>query len=235
MEFGSIQDINMKIIVMLLILLSLSGCKYKEKNDFNKIISNEVNENKETIDEYQDNNPVIISMYADNTQGQTQKVNEVLTIPWIVKKDITILSTFYTDDEYISGSYYQTIWNKYASRYDEYEKYKTGWEISFDIENETIHRKVLKPSDVADFYDYLEIYLYDSVHQELGAWYSHLLESEINDKTILTTMKLTCGSKCEKITSDINVKAYTYDDETDFDKNGFYRGNSFDNIVIKRK
>ncbi len=225
----------MKIFIILIVLLSLCGCKDNKKVSFNKTMSNEVNENKENIVDYQDDNPVIISMYADNDKSETQKVGEILTLPWIVKKDITVLSTFYTNDEYISGTYYQTIWNKYASKYDEYEKYKTGWEISFDIGNKTIHRKVLKPSDVADFYDYLEIYLYDSVHQELGTWYSHLLESELNDKTILTTMKLTCGSKCEEITSDINVKAYTYDDADDFDETGFYRGNSYDDIIIKRK
>lgn len=211
-------------------ILLLCGCH--KTTEFKKSI---IDSQKEDIPAYIDENNVTISMYADNEDGVTQKVHDIYQTSWIIKKDIVVLSTFYTDEEFVSGNYYQDIWKKYAQNYSDYSKYKTGWELKFSINGSEIHRNIKNPKDVNDFYDYLEIYLYDSVNQTPGVWYSHLLENEVNENTILTTMKLTCGSKCDEITSDIEVKVYTYDTEDDFDNNGFYRGNSYDFVKVTKE
>ena len=57
--------------------------------------------------------------------------------------------------------------------------------------------------------------------------------NEITDNTLITSMKLTCGSEYKNITSDIYVKAFTYLSNDDFDDNGYYRGKSFDEVTIK--
>ena len=46
-------------------------------------------------------------------------------------------------------------------------------------------------------------------------------------------MKLTCGSDYKNITSDIYVKAFSYLTNNDFDENGYYRGKSYDEVIIK--
>lgn len=58
-------------------------------------------------------------------------------------------------------------------------------------------------------------------------------DNEITDNTLITSMKLTCGSDYKNITSDIYVKAFSYLTNNDFDENGYYRGKSYDEVIIK--
>lgn len=213
--------------MLICLILSLCGCNQKE--DFNKTVSNN---NEVVIPEkvqYEDRNPIKISIYADNDL----KVSDTLSYNWVLKKDIIVLNIFLTEEEKVTGSYYKEIWNKYTSEEYENLNYKLGWEISFEVNDEIIHKTILKPSDSENFYNYLKIYLYDGVHHEYGQWYSHLLDNEITDNTLITSMKLTCGSEYKNITSDIYVKAFTYLSNDDFDDNGYYRGRSFDEVTIK--
>ena len=213
--------------MLICLILSLCGCNQKE--DFNKTVSNN---NEVVIPEkvqYEDRNPIKISIYADNDL----KVSDTLSYNWVLKKDIIVLNIFLTEEEKVTGSYYKEIWNKYTSEEYENLNYKLGWEISFEVNDEKIHKTILKPSDSENFYNYLKIYLYDGVHHEYGEWYSHLLDNEITDNTLITSMKLTCGSEYKNITSDIYVKAFTYLSNDDFDDNGYYRGRSFDEVTIK--
>lgn len=213
--------------MLICLILSLCGCNQKE--DFNKTVSNN---NEVVIPEkvqYEDRNPIKISIYADNDL----KVSDTLSYNWVLKKDIIVLNIFLTEEEKVTGSYYKEIWNKYTSEEYENLNYKLGWEISFEVNDEKIHKTILKPSDSENFYNYLKIYLYDGVHHEYGQWYSHLLDNEITDNTLITSMKLTCGSEYKNITSDIYVKAFTYLSNDDFDDNGYYRGRSFDEVTIK--
>jgi len=76
-----------------------------------------------------------------------------------------------------------------------------------------------------DIFDYVQLYLYDDVHKEIGAWYSHVTEEEYNEDTLLTSIKLTASTNIDKIISNITVIAFSYD-EDDFDEEGFYRGKS---------
>ncbi len=217
----------MKYIMILCLIISLCGCNQKE--DFNKTVSN----NNEVVvpkePEYEDTNPIKLSIYADNDM----KVSDTLSYNWVLKKDITVLNIFLTEEEKVTGSYYKEIWNKYTTSEYENLNYKLGWEISFEVNGEKIHKTILKPSNSESFYNYLEIYLYDGVHHEYGEWYSHLLDNEITDNTLITSMKLTCGSDYKNITSDIYVKAFSYLTNNDFDENGYYRGKSYDEVTIK--
>ena len=79
----------------------------------------------------------------------------------------------------------------------------------------------------------MPIYLYDDIHQEDGAWYSHVTEEEFNENTILTSIKLTGSTLTNDINSDITLTVFTYD-EDDFDESNNYRGISKDTIIIKR-
>ena len=118
-------------------------------------------------DEYVDLNPLKLSLYADEN-SKAKKVSDEMYYPWILKKDTAVLNIFLTEDEYVTGSYYKEMWNKYTIDIDNLESYKFGWEISFEVNNNLIHKKILKPSDAEEFYDYLEIYLYDCVNHEIN-------------------------------------------------------------------
>lgn len=224
----------MKIIIIILLVFSLCSCKKNEipavTNDNNTFPETSINNE---VEQYIDDNPLNISLYLENSLG-FERLNNEIELSWFSKKDIISLCTFYSNDEFIKLDFYQNIYKNYASNIENINNYKIGWEISFDTYDKKIYKKISFPNDTSDFYDYLEVYLYDSLNQEIGAWYSHLLEEQINDNTLLTTIKLTCGNKCNEITSNIYVKVFSYNGNDDFDDLGFYRGNSFSNLIIKK-
>lgn len=224
----------MKIIIIILLFFSLCSCKKNEipavTNDNNTFPETSINNE---VEQYIDDNPLNISLYLENSLG-FERLNNEIELSWFSKKDIISLCTFYSNDEFIKLDFYQNIYKNYASNIENINNYKIGWEISFDTYDKKIYKKISFPNDTSDFYNYLEVYLYDSLNQEIGAWYSHLLDEQINDNTLLTTIKLTCGNKCNEITSNIYVKVFSYNGNDDFDDLGFYRGNSFSNLIIKK-
>lgn len=224
----------MKIIIIILLVFSLCSCKKNEipavTNDNNTFPETSINNE---VEQYIDDNPLNISLYLENSLG-FERLNNEIELSWFSKKDIISLCTFYSNDEFIKLDFYQNIYKNYASNIENINNYKIGWEISFDTYDKKIYKKISFPNDTSVFYDYLEVYLYDSLNQEIGAWYSHLLDEQINDNTLLTTIKLTCGNKCNEITSNIYVKVFSYNGNDDFDDLGFYRGNSFSNLIIKK-
>lgn len=224
----------MKIIIIILIMFSLSSCKKEETLIISNNTTSKEIETVNEVEQYVDNNPLNISLYLESNTG-FNKLNDDISKSWIPKKDIIVLCAFYTNDEFINLDFYQNIWKYYANTIDNVNNYKIGWEISFETNEGKIHKTLNMPKDAIDFYDYLEIYLYDSLNQELGAWYSHLLDEQVNEKTLITTLKLTCGSKCSEIISDIYIKVFTYDDNEDFNESGFYRGKSYSSLIIKKR
>ena len=223
----------MKRFLLLCIPLLLCGCSL---DDFKKVDANELifnkNETKEEenivkVPEYVDENPVKLSLYVDNSTGGLDKVTDTFKETWRLKRDIVVFGTIFSEEEQLASDYFQNIWKKYASNYENVENYKVGWYVNFKLTDGTeIDQMIFSPKDVDSFYDYLEIYLYDSANVPIGVWYSHLLEKNMTDKTIMTSMKLTAGSKFESIISPIKVMVFTYDGEDDFDENGYYKGNS---------
>lgn len=221
----------MKKICVLIIILMCCGCNTQKEINNNVIIPKD--ENKPIIEDlYHDDNPVKVSLYVDNAVGGLTKVNEIKET-WQRKRDIVVLGSVYSQLEELESDYFQNIWKNAASKYENYELYKTGWRLEFSLDDGTvIDRLIDSPDDVEDFYNYLEIYLYDSANAQIGVWYSHLTLNDINEKTILTSMKLTAGSEFEKIVSPIKVTVFTYDGKDDFNPEGYYRGNSISTINI---
>ncbi len=228
-----------KIFVISLILLFLFGCNSKEasNNKDNNVIKKEyvdTSVSNDKVDEYNDNNPIKVGIYMYyNSYTNRKRLNEFST-NWDLNVDLCSLEVFYTNQESISGERIKSLWTLYKNEYTNIDNYKIGYIIKFDTKNEgTINRVILSPNDTGDIYDYMQIYLYDDINQEDGAWYSHVEKNEYSDKTILTSIKLTGSTRTNEITSNITLTAFTYDDD-DFDDDGNYRGISKDSIIIKR-
>jgi len=220
----------MKKIVILFLILLLCGCQNTE--DLKKGESSNVLV-EDNLPTYIDENPVKISLYVDNAAGGLDIAGEEFRDTWRQKRDIVILSSIFSEEEVIKSDYFQNIWKNAAEKYKNYQDYKTQWYISFKLVDGTEIKQIVKhPDDVAYFYDYLEVYMYDSVNPEIGTWYTHLTGDDMNENTIMTTMKLTAGSRYEEIEGEITVKVYTYDSLDDFDESGNYRGNSMSAIKV---
>ena len=216
-----------KVLLLCLCVLFLSGCDFKLIERIEQVPVENLIFDKNVNDKpkYKDENPVIVSLYADKAFGVMGKVEPDFHEKWVKKKDIVVFNILLTDEDDITGDYFQDIWKKYADNYS--TSYKVRWYVSFELNDGTKYEKIVNsPKDVEDFYDYLEIYLYDSANVAKDVWYSHLLEKDMTDQTIMTSMKLTAGSKYEEIKGPIKIMGFTYDTDDDFDDAGSYRGNS---------
>ena len=224
-----------KILIITCLLLTLTSCSYKtqpiNKKDNKKNITSNVKE--EIKDTYIDNNPITLGIYMyTNSSTPRYKTNEYKN-NWKLNVDICSLEIFYTNEDQIPGTNFKNLWNNYYQNYTDINSYKIGYLIEFNTTNEGKIKKYIKsPQDTDSIYKYIQIYLYDDIHQNEG-WYSHITENEYNNDSILTSIKLTGSTYIDEITSDISLTAFTYDND-DFDENGEYRGISKQTVIIKR-
>ena len=220
-------------LLLILVLLFVTGCffnKEKKEEITNEVISNEEEIKEDTIVEekeevYKDDNPVIVGLYKN---GKLVKDIDVVIAD---DTDIISLDVYFTNIEDVGSSNTKANFNKYASDYEDVNKYKIGFIVNFDIKDETINKVITSPKDMYVLSPYIYNYLYDDVHQD-GSWYSHVEEASVNDETVYSSIKLYGAENTNKINSPITLTVFTYDTEDDFDDNGMYRGNSKYTVTI---
>ena len=222
-----------KIVIILCTILLITGCQNNQEQK--EEIMNENTTKEKTIEEqYVDNNPIKVGIYMYTNSYTNRKQLTEYSTSWNLNVDLCSLEIFYTNEPEIPGSNFKTLWNTYKNNYENIDNYRIGYQITFETKNQgTIDKYILSPKDTNDIYKYLQIYLYDDIHQEDGAWYSHITEEEYTNNNILTSIKLTGSTITDEITSDITLTAFTYD-EDDFDEKNQYRGISKSTITIKR-
>ena len=205
----------MKKIIAFLLVILLLGCSNTKtkKEDIEELEPIEVE--KEI---YVDNNPIVVGIYDTNNKLVT---NYYSSKTWYID---LVFTTYYTNDPVVSGGSTKNIWYKYYNNYSNINKYRIGYNITFNAGDEVISKNILNVTDEYVFNPYFYIYLYDDIHQADGAWYSHITKEQDSDNTMYTSMKLYLV-RPERITSPITITAFTYDSD-DFDSNGNYRGNS---------
>lgn len=189
-----------KKIFFLLLILILSSCStptLKEK----KISHQPIKKITEPVEEEK----IPLGLYLN--QNKTRKLINHYKSSLALNKDIISLEVFLTTTPELSGTQ-KDLWNQYYSKYQE-EKYKIGYKIEYQKENQTITKTIIEPKDTNEIYDDIQVYLYDDINQQNG-WYSHLTEEEVNENTIITSIKLTGSTNIDKITSPIQVTAFIY-------------------------
>lgn len=226
------------ITILIVISLLFFGYKYlyNIKNDKEidpPVKMDNVKPNLEETNEYTDNNPIKVGLYKYYGRNNNRKLITEYTNNWTYHQDISSFEVFYTNELEITGNYIQDTFPEYANNYTNIDNYKIGYIISFMTNDNEINKTIISPKDTEEFFDYLEIYLYDDYHIQKGVWYSHTTEEQFNEETLLTSIKLTAGKNISEITSDIKVTVFTYDYD-DFDEFNNYRGNSKYTIVVKK-
>jgi len=214
-----------KYLLLIIIVLLITGCTFNKENDI-KEVSNEPDITPKPVDTYKDDNPIEVGLYMNGKlvhEYETKIVDE---------EDIASFDVYFTNEEDVGSSSTKKNFNKYYNNYENIDKYKIGYYISFETADEKKEVILLDPSKMYDLY-YIFTYLYDDIHQADGAWYSHVEMEDVKDDTIYSSIKLYAGGKTDKITSPITLTVFTYDDEDDFDENGYYRGNSSYTVTIK--
>ena len=215
-----------KIFITLIIILLITGCNKKE-NNLDTNINNENKEEKQEIDTpvYKDDNPIKLGLYVDEnliSNYTTDKING---------KDIGVFNVYYTKKDKLENNNVKYNWNKYYNEYENIDKYKIGYIISFTVDNKTYKEQILDPNSTFIFSQYIYIYIYYDNNQPDGSWYSHILPEEVTDNTIYSSIKLFKADNISNITSPITLSVFTYD-EDDFDSNNNYIGSSIYTITI---
>ena len=219
-----------KKLTIVLVVLFLTGCSFSIK-DSNNSTSKKVEEKQisDYADPYVDDNPILLGLYQN--ESGTRNLITSYESNFDQYRDIVSLEVYYTKDQTFIGNQ-KDLFSHYYQNYQDIDSYKIGYHISFEIGNDKISQTILRPSDVNSFFDYVQIYLYDDIHQESG-WYDHVSEEEVMDTTLFTSIKLTASTKIADVTSPITLTAFTYDSE-DIDEFGNYKGKSSYQVTIQR-
>lgn len=176
-------------------------------------------------------NTIALALYQKEN-GVRKKV-DTHTHSLVLNEDFAVFSVFITQEEQISGNSILDVFPAYYEKIAD-KNYKIGYDISFLLQDGTsIQKTILNPNDAAAIYDYMQVYLYDDIHQKKGAWYSHV--ESMQENTLLTTIKLTGSSLTDQIASPITVTAFLYQDDKDFNEKQKYTGCHFYKATIQRK
>ena len=227
-----------KIVYLMLILLLINGCssnKLQENNNQEQITlqnDNEKNLQEELKEEYNDNNPIKIAFYKKEN-GVYKIINryqsQVKTM-----EELGVFSIILSNADEVIGSSIKSLYNLKREDYPEFNNYKIGFNIKFNLDDGTvINENILKPLGYGSygFSPYLYAWLYDDVNT--SGWHSHIEENEYNESTVMSSIKLMWGPTSNQIASDIELSVFTYD-EDDFDELGNYRGISKFTSIIER-
>lgn len=176
--------------------------------------------------------PDLVGIYIPAADGtRARKHITEFSAKRVKKTDIDCFEIFACRQDRVMGSSFAQMWENTWNSHGSHPNAKIGFHIEFQLSSgEKISKTILKPSDSKGFYDYLEIYLYDDVHQD-GGWYTHLDDEDVTEETVITSIKLTCGSKISQV-GDIYLTAFIYDSPECFDRSGNYIGTVSQTIVV---
>lgn len=230
------------LAIIIIIIISLGGLTIHyylnnnaKENNNQKIKQENINNDIEPeTGEYIDNNPIKLGLYKYYGRNQDRELIKEYSANFQYHQDISSFEVYYTTEAFITSNRLAETFDTYKNNYSNIDDYRIGYIINFLTNEKEINKTILSPQDTEEFFDYLEIYLYDDYHREPGVWYSHTTEEEMNEETLLTSIKLTAGKLINEITSDITLTTFTYDYD-DFDDNGIYKGNSKYTIIVKKK
>lgn len=218
-----------KKIILILVIILLTSCKNGKLDNKSKIEVKAKTPNVEDVTPpYIDDNPITVGLY------QNGYLVKSIDTPMYNQTDIISLDVYFTNEEYTGSQWTKYNFNKYYAGYENIEKYKIGFHMSFDAKGEKREANILGPGDMYAFDPYIYNYLYDDVHQVDGAFYSHVEENEVTDETIYSSIKLYAWD-IDNLESPLTLTVFTYNGPEDFDESGNYRGNSKYTITINRK
>lgn len=175
--------------------------------------------------------PDVVGIYIPAGDGTAARrhITE-FSAPRTPKVDIDCFEVLASREETVQGTSFKSIWNGAWEAYPDGKDSKIGFHLEFTLtDGRVVSKTLLKPSDSREFYDYLEVYLYDDIHQ--SGWYSHLEDQDMTEETVISSIKLTSGSRIGEV-GDIFLTAFLYTGEDCFDGEGNYIGGVEQTIKI---
>ena len=169
-----------------------------------------------------------MSLYKNRKDEKLRrKYDDTFQARWVAGTDITSFECIASDADEIPNNnrYFQDLWKDEWNKFENSDQCKICYRVQFQTtDGQKFDKMLMKAGDELEYFDYIENYLYDDIHQVKGQWYSHLSPSDTNENTILSSLKFTAGQKIDQVMSPITVSAYVYYSDLDFDANGNYVG-----------
>ena len=219
----------MKYIVIILLLITITGCKkddgHNKVRDIDKI---DAVDNYGYDDNYNDTNPIKVGLYYNN------KLVKETSFSKANHKEVGTYNAYYTNKDNVESDSVKNNWYRYFKQYENIKDYKTGFYVSFEVDGKKYEETILDPSSKHKLTPYLYIYLYDSYNYKPGTTYTHLEVDDVTDNTVYTSIKLYLAQEGNKITSPITLEVFTYKDG-DINESGYYRGNSKYSMKVNLK
>ena len=173
--------------------------------------------------------PDAVGIYKRGSAGAYERLNELRT-RWVKGKDICDLYAFASAEQTLKGSNYNKLFDGYWKSFPDYAAYHLGYHVRITLKSsEVIDLTIRSPKDAPKdpkkyFYQFVEVYMYDSLKPKTGPKRMHLVESAMKEDTLITSIKLTSGSKIAQVEA-VTLGVFIYRDDGDFDTaTGSYTG-----------
>lgn len=181
--------------------------------------------------------PPVLRLYNRGTR----KLVAQFSGKWVKGRNIAEFFALPTDKASVEKSAPKALIEKYWGKYREDGKYKIGYRVSFTLKSgEAVTLNIRSPKDAPKdpkkyFYQFVEIYMYDNAKKDpdgdYGTW--HLQERFMTEDTLITSIKLTAGRKIAEVTA-IDLTAFVYQGDGDFNAQGEYTGNLSYHIPVNQ-
>ncbi len=201
----------MKKLLLIIITISLLlGCSKEEQQNSNNIKNNTESTQQEQTDKQEqiEEEKIDIGMYLYTNEDRILLDN--YETDFILNQDLLSVEVYNTTKTNLGGAKQKEVWHEYYDKYQDLNP-KIAYHIKFSTtDNGTIEKTIYSPEDTTQIYDYMQIYLYDDINQLDNTTYTHIEEEQVNEDTILTSIKLTGSTKTDNINSDIELSAFMY-------------------------
>ena len=153
--------------------------------------------------------PCLIGFYDELTvYGNYTRLSEWHE-PWVLGKDIAVFDVIPSSEETLVGANYKKLWTEENNKISPDKLVKPYFLLEYTLKDGTeksVEIRSYADAETVIAEGYLEVYLYDDIHQD-GGWYYHLTENTSNGDSVISSFKLTAGKEIYSVSS-IKLTAY---------------------------
>lgn len=154
--------------------------------------------------ESQEELPCFIGFYDDLENNGVYKRLSEWEVPWIIKEDIAVFDVIPSNEEVLTGSSYKDLWKSESEKVSKSGLVTPYFSITYSLVDgteKTAHISSYTDAQAVTDEGYIEIYLYDDIHQEEDAWYYHLTDVTTTDNSVISSIKITAGNNINDVNS----------------------------------
>jgi len=174
-----------------------------------------------TLTEITNDKPVRLYLmdYSDNTANLIKTMDDA----WDPDRELGTFGAFISDDDVIGFDSEITAHHDDWDTVNTADNYKIGYELIFDLDGEEKDILILGPEDIedseylfmgdadsGDVTGYMGVWVYDDYNQD-GGFYIHITPEEVNEDTLLTSIKLRPTPQSDEI-DNLRLRVFSYID-----------------------